>query len=50
MFLLKQEMISVNGDDVDQDNSDKYLTELERIQKEHLRMIEQVREVRLILL
>ena len=49
MFLLKQEMTSVNGDDVDQDNSDKCLTELERLQKEHLRMIEKVREVRLIL-
>ena len=39
----------VNGYDADQDNSDDYLTELEMIQNEHLRMIEKVREVRLIL-
>ena len=48
MFLLKQEMIPVNGNDAYQGNSDNYLTELDMIQKEHLRMIEKVREVRLI--
>ena len=48
MFLLKQGMQLVNGYDADQDNSDSYLTELDMIQKEHLRMIEKVREVRLI--
>jgi len=42
--MVKHEMKLVNGYDADQDNSDDYLTELEMIQKEHLRMIEKVRE------